>query len=362
MASLKPHFDSYSINILKIELSEKAGFVIAGKPDCLRLSEIISRNGNGYISESTLYRFFFKSEKHIPYKNTLDLLSSFLGYKDCFDFLDHISSTRNFLHRNGTDTTNPPGASLLYFCIENCTFKPLNEFFEALSDSTEIFREHITISLFDSLRKSKMQTAFFKYFADHRYVREYFLEKGHDPKFRIKNYDFAYLSYIEKTDQYKNIRHFQDYIFGNTVLLRYFFLNKQHDNSLSIGIKLYGQHNDIESYKKEMHLFPYLRFTAYKLWFLQMMDFDKTKLEDYAYYLLDLLEKLKSDCSFYEQKILFHTIAETFLNSNLTEIFHLKLKNTFTKNKEMFPENIFLKPLKNFLPFVEPNGLIYHRP
>ena len=362
MAILKPKFDQYSIDILKIKLSEKTGFVIANKPDCAKLSEIITQNGNGYISEATLYRLFLKSEKHTPYKNTLDLLCTYLGFKDCFDFLDHISPTKDFLHRNGTNTTIPSGDSLIFYCIENRTYKPLNEFFDALTDSTELFKETICISLFDSLQKSKKQIQFFKHFADHHYVREFFLEKGHDPRFRIKNYDFAYLRYIEKTDPNKSLRHFQDYIFGNAVLLRYFFLNHQHANALKICKKLYSEISDLEPCQKEMHLFPFMRFTAYKLWFLQMSDANKIKLENYAFYLLDLLEKLKPEYGFYEQKILFHTLAETFVNSNLPESFHQELKKTFVGDSEKFPYNISSKHLKYSLPYLEPNGLIYHRP
>ena len=74
MSYFKTHIDEYFIQILKVKLAEKIGYVISNKPDCAKLSELISQKGNEYISESTIYRIFFQSEKHVPYKNTLDII------------------------------------------------------------------------------------------------------------------------------------------------------------------------------------------------------------------------------------------------------------------------------------------------
>jgi hypothetical protein len=68
-------FDAYALECLKIKLCDVVHFIVASKPDCAKLSELIAKSGVGYVSESTLYRLFFQPEHHAPYKNTLDILA-----------------------------------------------------------------------------------------------------------------------------------------------------------------------------------------------------------------------------------------------------------------------------------------------
>jgi F0F1-type ATP synthase delta subunit len=362
MSYFKTHIDEYFIQILKVKLAEKIGYVISNKPDCAKLSELISQKGNEYISESTIYRIFFQSEKHTPYKNTLDIICRYVGYKDVFEFIEFLNDEKRMLYLNGISTNINSSNNLLFHCIENNSFKTLYDFFESFDEKSHHFKTYTAIGLFDSLQLSKKQVEFFEYFASQKFIREYFLEQGHDPKFRLKNYDIAYLKYLEVIEKETDSVQLQDYVFGNCVLFRYYFLKQNFEKLAVIGQKLYETNLNQDIRLEQLYIFPFIRYKAYKLWYLQVNKCNNIELQDYANYLLHLCEKVKSNMDFIEKKILFHTIAETFLHTNLPETFHQNLKNIFIEEFQKIPNIVYQKHLKYSLPYFEQNGLIFLRP
>lgn len=239
MRTFKPYFDQFTIDRLRLELLQKLGWTISNKPDCEKLSQNILLSGLGRISESTLYRIFFQFEKHSPYKNTLDILCQFLGYKDSFDFAEQLQQQRHELHHSGITTEHQHKKSLLFSCIEYSAKKPLTDFFEETSESSHEFKRDISIAIFDSLLIASKQQWFFKTFAQQEYIRKYFFERGHDPKFRIKNYEYGFIEYLKRIDKEKDIDQLQDYLFGYAVLFRHYFLCNQTNQALSIGKTLF---------------------------------------------------------------------------------------------------------------------------
>jgi hypothetical protein len=357
-----PHFDEYAIERLKFKLSEKIGFIVSNRPDCHKLSEIINQSGYGSISDTTIYRLFFSPKKHSPFKHTMDILAMFLGYKNSIELLEHINSTRNLVDQNAINTTHNHRHDLMFYCIENGAYKPLLEYFNSLDDSPVFFKEKVGLNLYDNILKSTKQIQVFKEFANHKFVREYLLEKAHDPKFRIKNYEFAYLKYLEGIDKNKSVLHFQEYLFGNCVLFRHYYLNNQYTNAELIGDNIYKDILSLEPFENDLYIFPFIRFTAYKLWYLKMKRVAPVEQIEHTEYLLDLCKKRKENLTFYERKILFHTVAEVILQSELPEKFHWDLKKIFLKEFDMFPDKLYSKHLKYSLHYFEPNGLINHRP
>lgn len=362
MATTPIIFDKFAIDNLKTKLNEKLGYVISNKPDCAKLSELLLATGDGYLSESTIYRLFFQSNKYKPYKNSLDILCRFVGFKDSLDFLEYLSVYRDILHRNGINSIKDSTNNLLYYCLEDESSRVLNRFFDGLQESPFLLRESIILTLFDSLEKSNKSYWFFESFSKNPFIKEFFLEKGHDPKFRIKHYDKSYQFYTEGLDKERDIANLQDFIFGNAVLFRHYYVNHSNENAIKIGRKLFGDKLSVEPYFKELYIFPYMRFNAYKLWYLEMTAANQNQKEEYALYLLDLCKRIKPLFEYTEQKIIFHTIAETFVHSSLPETFHEELKKIYFNEFKKFPENIYFKHLKYSLPYFEQNGLLHNRP
>jgi hypothetical protein len=362
MAIKKPTFDQYAIDRLKEKLAEKMGWVIANKADCAILSEMMLQSESGYLSVSTLYRLFFLTTTHTPYKNTYDILCRFLGYRDSFDYLENIYNTRALLYSNGVPLNNSCN-NLIYHSIENNAYQSLQDFFESIEQSPIQFKESISIALFDSLLVATKQDSFFKYFSGHSFVREFLFEKAHDPKFRIKNYDAAYLLYLKNTNREKDISSYQDYIFGNAVLFRHYFLNQIPEKARAIGDDLFSDMLSFDALKNELNIFPYIRCKAYQLWYMELTNKHRSSIEKYALYLLDLFRKEKNNLNKLDQKIVFHTLAETFsCCSTLAATFHVALKEIYAASFEKINEALFLKDLKYTLPYVEVNGLLFHRP
>jgi hypothetical protein len=361
MSTIQLKFDTYAIERLKLRMYDVTQFVVLNKPDCAKLSELITSSGYGYVSVSTLYRLFFQSEQHLPYKNTLDILCRFIGYHDCMDFLDDINKHRETMYQSGIQVGSQEN-SLLYYAIENKAEKTLSDFFEGVSDSSDDFKTSLSIALYDSLVQATYPEKFLKKFSQNKFVREYFFEKAHDPKFRIKNYEESYQYYLKHVKQDRSIADFQDFIFANCVLFRHQFLVGNYTNAIITGNKLYTTDFRIEELQNDIYIFPFIRYIAYKLWYLQLQQESKSIQYDYATYLIELGKKLKPSLGNAEQRILFHTIAETFANSNIPVSYHDGLKEIYRKDFEKFPAIIMNKHIKYSLPYFEENGLLRHRP
>jgi len=362
MKTFKPHFDQFAIDKLKFELLKKIGFKISTKPDCAKLSSLILASGCVHISESTLYRLFFQFEKHSPYKSTLDILCQFIGYKDSIEFIEKLAESRQQLHFSGINTLPSKSNGLLFYCLENTAKNPLIDFFEETNELDHAFKTDVSVAIFDSLLKSTQQDFFFKEFAQEKYIREYFFERGHDTKFRIKNYDQAYLMYLKSVNKDKDLNHFQDYLFGNCVLFRYYFIGKKLTKARKQAKVLYKEKLNVEAHQSDLFIFPFIRYTAYRLWYLELTNAKLTEREGYALYLIDLCQRLKEQLGMMEQKILFHTVAETFVHSSIQESFHWELKKLFISAFKRLPGIIYTKHLKYSLPYFNENGLLHFRP
>jgi len=355
-------FDQFAADRLKMALSNKIGFMILSKPDCCKLSDILLKEQSGYLSESTIYRLFFQHQKHRPYKSTLDVICRFLGHNDYYSFAESIHSSRQQLHWNGISSAPGKSNGLVFYCIENEAKGALTDFFVETNDLSNEFKTDVSVAIFDSLLKSTQQDWFFKEFANQKYIREYFFEKSHDTKFRIKNYDKAYFNYLKGLKIEKEIGQFQDYLFGNCVLFRYYYLSGKRTLSEKQGKLLYSQKLDVSAHQAELFIFPFIRFTAYKLWYLQLTSAPEVEMLSYSWYLIDLCKKLKNGLSNMEQRIVFHTLAETFIYSRVPVSFHWELKSLFKDAFMHLPEQVYKKHLKYSLPYFNENGLLNWRP
>lgn len=355
-------FNTTDVNKLKQQVINKAGFAILTKPDCLRLSNLFLSAGAGYISETTIYRIFLKEENlHVPYKSTLDILCKFLGYNDILEYIITLNDSNNYLlNKNVSDIAFD---NLLVSCIKNQNFKTLSDYFEILESESKATKECVVLNLFDVLASNDFTIPFFKKFSDNRFVREWFLESGHDPKFRIPNYDQAYLFYLKKVNSTKDSSELQQYVFANSVLFRSSFLNKDYVSAVNYGSKLYDNALlDFDSNSLDLHLFPFVRYISYRLLYLQLVNVPKVQVLDYAEYLLEFTKINIVNADSFSRKIVFNTLGEVLLYSKLPYKFQLKFKNMF--EKDFYDLNIegSKHQIIDLLPYLQPNGLLNHRP
>lgn len=359
---MKKTLDLYIVEKIKAELARKMGYLIANKSDCRKLSEIILAQGIGYISESTLYRLLLCPSDKNHYKSTVDIISIFLGFHNSEDLIDSFNKIKYYVNFNGIHPLPTSKKTLLYYSIEGNNFQTLHHFFYGLDDCPIEIKEATAIALFDALIDTKNSHVFFENFAQTKYVRNYLLEQLHDPHFRINNYDYAYKLYLKGLNINKDIGEFQDYIFGSSVLFRSYYLKKDYAGAREIGKKLYQQIYSLEENNSGLHIFPFIRYTAYKLWYLNLVGENSIKQFDYGNQLLELCQSLQQKLNSIEQRIVFHTTAEAMVNTNLPYFFHKKLKDIFQDNFKAMPDSIFSKHIKHSLPYFEVNGLLYHRP
>lgn len=361
MIKSKLALNTYTLSELKSQVALKLSFPISGKSDCKKLSEILLEEGYGSISETTLYRLFVNYNCNNPYKHTLNILVNYIGFDVWQDFIDAIESN-SYSNRIIISNKNQNNDTLLYHCIVNETYKPLQDYFESIQNKEYSFKVNVALEVYDSLIKIRKPELFFKEFTKNKFVKEFVLEDGFDPAFRITNYDFAYKLYIDEIKNNDSLESLQDFVFSQSVLFRYYFLSKNLQEALVIGKKIFVTTDinldDLES----IFIFPHIRFKAYRLWFLELTQKSQFIIEDYAYEILDYCKAIYKDLDAIGKKIVFHTLAEVFCQSSLSIDFHWQLKLIFKEEFSNLPQNIFEKPLHNSLPYFSANGLLLYRP
>jgi len=251
---------------------------------------------------------------------------------------------------------------LLFNCIETSSYKALASYFDNIEGETILFKEQMGLHLFDCLIRTKKPTEFFKYFSGHQYVRSFFYENVHDPKLRINNYNAGYTFYLQTVTNYNTVNQFQDFVFGNCVLFRHYFINGLYKEAVRIGDILYKENTSMKHLNDKLHLFPYCRYFSYQLWYLKLKVDDINIIEEHANFILDLCCSLKNNLGDFDKKILFHTIAEAFIYSNIDIVYHDRLKALFTDEIQSVSSQLLQKNLSFILRYFEPNGLLYYRP
>jgi hypothetical protein len=238
----------------------------------------------------------------------------------------------------------------------------LGLFFDTLITKDLCSREAVALSLFDCLVLASKPERFFKSFSKHPYIKENLLEIGFDPFFRIKNYAFAFEHYPRELKQKGCKNRLQDFIFSNTVLFRHYFINNQLDQASYFGKILFNKYALSEEELTHVHLFPKMRYLAYKIWYLKMTARSNLLLEEYIEWLLDFCRVEYRKLNKEEQKIAYYNIAEVFSYSNIKQKHIDALKNIFLGLFDLLPSEAYQKPLHRTLSYFEPNGILHKRP
>jgi hypothetical protein len=363
MSAIPIRFDQFFIGKLINEIHLFIGWKMSIKSDCERLSKIICSSGHGYISTSTIYRIFFNHGNHKPYKHTMDSLCRFVGYKDSLEFIEKNQGIKEDLQRMGLQEFLPGNKTLFYHCIEGQAIKPMKMFFEETMTLPVEYRKNVALILFDTLQVSSTQRWFFEEFSDDIFIRLYLFEYLHDPSFRIKHYDFGLENFYKNIGKMDDAIPFQDYIFVQTVRFRHFYLAGDYEKAFSFGSQLYDKVILGDSFlNSSVHIWPFARFHAYRLFFMEMVGTAPGKMIDYAQKLLWMLRNtlpyLSSFSEKYsEQRIFCYCVAEAFSHTSIPESLHMELKLLIKEIDKISPQIQLNKPLKHYIPYLDPNIL-----
>ena len=355
-------FDDYLFNLLKIELAKKIGFSITTKSECAKLSQLIFNAGFSLVSESTLYRIFIKNNNHKPHKSTLSILSEFIGKGDWDAFCESSTKKKIFNYQNGIINKPTIENNLVFQCIETEAFPALGNFLTKIYEADNEAQETMALTLYDSLTLSSKNIPFFKRFSNNIFVRKQFFENGFDPSFRIPSYDVGFEYYLKQVNPSFGLSDFQDFIFAKTALFRHYFLNHNYEKATAIGNEIYQSMDNNQNEVEQLYIFPRMRFIAYKLWYLKIIQTKLFLVEDYINYLLNYCDDNYAKLDFIEKRILFYTVGEAFSVSEVDIEHQNQLKQLFLKEYMAFPKYLLNKPIKEALPYFEPNGLLHRRP
>lgn len=351
--------NAFILSELKSQIAIKLCFPIMGKPDCIKLSEILLKEGFGSISVTTLYRLFVNFNGIIPYQNTLNVLVNYIGYSCWSDFVEKIDDkNHNYSINQQKDISN----NLIFHCIETGATKSLTSYFESIENLDYKFKVKVALDVYDSLLHVKRPELFFSKFYTNKFVKSMVLEDAFDPAFRIKNYDYAYNLYCKNSTINNSLEAIQDYVFSQSVLFRHYFLIGNLEKAFAIGTKLYSKTTITKYDLDTIFIFPNIRFRAYKIWYYQLIGTPKSSIEDYVIELMDYCENCYNSLDSLGKKIVFHCIAEVFCYSEMDRNYHILLKEIFKNEFSAIPNCLFEKPLKKSLPYFEPNGLLHYRP
>lgn len=327
--------------ILLNTIFNKTGIYITNKNDCRLLSEYIIKDKIGYISESTLYRFFLHSHSnHKPYKNTYNILAQFCGFESWIEFLDYCDINSLFKESNFLNNILDCFVSDL---VVKQKFTSLLDFFESMENENFKTKEYVGLKTFINFQKTNTFQLFIEKHGQNSFVRNILMESLYDPFHRINGYTQSYDYYLNFTNPNEE-NYLQDFIFANAILFRYYYLNKDN-KSFEIGKKLYEFPISSLEFDK-IHLFPKTRFYAYKIWYLNLINAGEFIQNNYLEYVMNWInENIKSSETIIEINIIYQTFNEVFQK--------LKLKEVQQKMKSIYEFQIKILEKKNTIDLVK---------
>lgn len=339
---------------------ETIAFPIYTKADCRKVCELFELKGLPVISESTLYRLFLlEGSDNIPYLQTLDILAKFCNYKDWYSLEKQLNELSTFEWSFGkVHVKNRNTLSLLTSCIHHNELKSVYDFSEQFDGSLELQKKGALGEEFYKALKTNpnKNDLFFKNFSKLPIVREAFFEYMADPTFIIPNYEIGLKYYLLGIKPEHSVKSLQDFVFGNCLLFRYYFLNNDKSEAKKLGIKLYETYNFSSKDLAPIHIFPKIRYLAYKLFYLNINGTIQES-EKYEIWLLNSVSKTIQKLTLEEKRIVLYTLADVFVNTTSTKIdMHKQLKLMFSDVLNTLPSFVSTTSLKEALPYLNRNA------
>lgn len=357
MPKPKYKISPYLIRGLKWFLEVQVGYQIRTKLDCRKVAELITKKTGIAISESTIYRIFLlKDGQNTPYLHTLENISKFIGHNSWFILENEINELSKFHFLYGAIPGKSPYKSLMKLNIHSGSLRPLYSFLEQFPDDLDTERKFLLgHELFSSLQTNPNKNIdFFKNFQNIPVVRSSLFEFLADPDFSIRDYEQGLLYYLGDIKPHQSLKALQDYIFANTMLLRYYFLKGNKDKVLEIGKALYVEFEMTEEETSSLYIFPKIRYLSYKLLYrFVSFGFDVT----YWTWLKDFAISKAINSAFEEKRIIIHTILDTLkINKALQLEMYDEFSNLHPDVFSKFPEYIHRLSIDQKIKFIDPNA------
>ena len=357
MPKPKYKISSFLLNNLKHRLETELSYQIITKFDCKKLSHLIFDETNKSVSESTIYRIFLReSFEHAPYTHTLDIFAEFLGYSEWFELEKTLNELTNFQFLSGLFPDERQYKSLITFSIHSGQLKPVYNFLEQFNPDLS-FEKKLLIGrqLFYTLRTNpNSNLQFFKNFNSLPIVREGFYEYLADPDFTIPDYEKGILHYLSSVKPHESNKSLQDFIFANSLLLRYYFFKKNKSKVLQLGKLIYLEISLTDKELTELHIYPKIRYLSYRLLYDFMLNgFNQTYWE----WLEDFSTNEMNLTVLYEKRMILHTLLDVLqMNPALQEQKMNEFYHQFPAVFTHFPNNFTKLSIKDRLYYLNPNA------
>jgi hypothetical protein len=338
----------------------KTSLLIHTKTECERLSSQIKDQTQILISASTLYRIFIAEENSKPYLNTLNGLSVFCGFKDWYEFENHVNELARFDFSYGKIHINEkPVSSFIKICVHNNQLDVLYQYASQFPEEIDFEKKiRIGYELYQSLLDNpNSNLAFFDKFSGLPLIRGAFFEYMADPDFKIKDYEYGLKCYLKYCEPAVKLNDYRDVIFAKSMLFRHYYISGHIDNANQLGKELYQTGIKKKFDFDSLYIFPKFRFLAYQL-FYKHLNADNDSVLAYKQYLLEYCENNISNWSSFEQSVAFYNVAEVFsiTKANKSTVEHLK--KIFQELLSKLPKSKINKSLDKLLPYFQENGLI----
>lgn len=313
----------------------RTGIYVTNKNDCKKLSQLISDKKIGYLSESTLYRFFlYPSNSTKPYKNTLNILAQFCGFESWNHFLYYCNT--NQLHNDVSFLSSTLHKIIQYFIFSD-NFTALLALFESIEKENYKTKEYVGLQVIKSFKQTKSFELFMQLHGDNLFVRQIIIENLFDPNYSIPGYVKGLKNYLMHTQKI-SVTYLQDMIFAHTVLFRYYYLNNDVYYK-EIGEKLYGEAVPPSDFDT-IHLFPKTRYYAYKIWYLNATESKGNLVNEYIAHIFDWISnEISAVTSLVELNIIYQTFTEVLDNLDMND-FKIKIDLIYKDTLKKFTAKV----------------------
>lgn len=352
------HLTAIEFNLIKKKVELEFGTPILSKKDCLLLSSLIQSRIKENISQSTIYRLFFQSEKHHPYQHTLDTIAMFCGYESISNLLTDMRRDSILATSIGAEIDYKKiSQNLLFQCVQNQEFNSISSYLDSLDSNLSIENKSLLgFTIFQALKLSpQSELPFYKKFAANPVVRECFFELMADPNFDLPNYSKGLQLYISHIGSIGETRSFENFIFAKSLIARHQYLNNDNNEFEKNFVEIQNAINCHKYLFNKITTFPKMRALALKIFAADRFD----SIDKYVQVIEEIAEETQEiveSFNILEKRITCYVILEALLITNCREE---KIKQFIRLFENDFQFDLKKLTYPEILDSIQPNGLIY---